>query len=379
MSNRDQLKSVAIVGAGIAGAACAASLQRSGTKVVLFDKSRGVGGRMATRRAHWEDLRGVQRVSDIDHGTPHFSAMRPRFRALMTRAAAAGHASAWRPYTHATWPAPAPRHGFVAVPDMPALCRHILAEVPMQLGLSVQRLHRRDNGWQLSLSDGSTTGPFDAVLLAMPAPQAALLLAGHQDEWADALAAVRMAACWTLMAITSDVDWPWDAAVPDSGVLQWVERNDRKPGRNLVQGHATWVAHAAADWSAAHLEDDPAAVAETRGAALGELMPYLQPVSWQHRSVHRWRYAMPADSALDSGECSWDAGLGLGVCGDHFGTPTVEGAWRSGDELADTVAACFDVEMEAADAAAVADASVQAAFAGASRGHADVLATQTVG
>ena len=42
--------SVAVVGAGLAGVACARGLQAAGVEVTVFDKSRGVGGRLATRR-----------------------------------------------------------------------------------------------------------------------------------------------------------------------------------------------------------------------------------------------------------------------------------------------------------------------------------------
>ena len=41
---------VAIVGAGIAGLSCALRLQGGDHHVTLFDKGRGAGGRMSTRR-----------------------------------------------------------------------------------------------------------------------------------------------------------------------------------------------------------------------------------------------------------------------------------------------------------------------------------------
>ena len=58
--------------------------------------------------------------------------------------------------------------------------------------------------------------------------------------------------------------------------------------------------------------------------------------------MHRWRYAVAAQAAGDGIDCWWDADLGLGVCGDFFGSGDVESAWRSGDELADTVAAWLE-------------------------------------
>ena len=351
MSTSHPVLRVAVIGAGVAGAACAASLQRAGLRVSLFDKSRGIGGRMASRRAHWTDANGAEQATEFDHGAQHFSAQHPRFRALMARAQTVGCVAHWQPRVHAAWPGLFEISSFVPTPNMPAFCRHLLAGVPLYLGQAVQRLQRGADGWQLVRADGTTEGPFDQVMLAMPPAQAAVLLAGHHDVWADALAAIRMQACWTLMAVTSDVDWPWDAAEPAKGPLAWVARNDRKPGRVAPTGCATWVAQAGTAWSAAHLEDDPQAVAEALCSALQAQLLTGQGLAWHHRSVHRWRYAVPAAHTLDARECWWDASLGLGLCGDFFGGGDVEAAWRSGDELADTVEACLEDSPDMAEAA----------------------------
>jgi predicted NAD/FAD-dependent oxidoreductase len=347
MSALESTNRIAVVGAGIAGAACAASLQEAGVQVTLFDKSRAVGGRMSTRRAAWSGGDGTECTAEFDHGAQALAARQPRFRAMLARAESAGVVARWQHRVHATWPAPGVREAWVATPGMPALVRHLARGVPQRLAQAVQRLHRTAEGWHLVLAGGETAGPFDQVVLALPPAQAAVLLAGHHDRWADSLAAVPMAPCWTLMAATADVDWPWDAAEPARGPLAWVARNDRKPGRNTPRGVATWVAQATPAWSAAHLEADPATVTEALRDALQALLPPRlagePPLAWHHASVHRWRYAVPADrSSLDGRECWWDADRGLGVCGDFFNGGNVEAAWRSGDELADTVAAWLE-------------------------------------
>jgi predicted NAD/FAD-dependent oxidoreductase len=355
MSDLEITNRIAIVGAGIAGAACAAGLQQAGVEVTLFDKSRGVGGRMSTRRASWVGENGSQTSVEFDHGAQAFTARQPRFRAMLARAEAVGAAARWQHRVHAEWPAPAVRDAWVATPGMPALARHLARGVPQRLARAVQRLHRTDEGWQLVLAGGETAGPFDQVVLALPPAQAAVLLAGHHDRWADALAGAHMTPCWTLMAASGDVDWPWDAVEPGRGPLAWLARNDRKPGRNAPRGVATWVAQATPAWSAAHLEAEPAAVAEQLRCALQALLPPqpagAPPLAWHHSSVHRWRYAAPADSALDGRECWWDGENGLGVCGDFFNGGNVEAAWRSGDELADTVAVWLEQPQDTQAAA----------------------------
>lgn len=344
---------VAVIGAGMAGAACAASLQENGLEVTVFDKSPGVGGRMAMRRAAWPAADGSEQTLAFDHGAQHFSARHPRFKAALRRAQAAGVVAPWQPRVHAAWPERTRRDSFVALPQMSSLCRHLLAGPALQLNHAVQRLQRAAAGWQVVAMDGRQAGPFDQVILAMPPAQAALLLAGHHDRWADALAAVRMEPCWTLMAVTQELDWPWDAAEPAQGPLAWVARNDRLPGRSALPGAASWVAHASPVWSAAHADDEPEAVLAALSEALAALLPLGLALNWQHRAVHRWRYALPAVRLGDGADCWWDARRSLGVCGDFMGRGDslgVEAAWRSGDELADTLLAALDDET--ADTAA---------------------------
>ena len=361
MSYRNQRPSIAVIGAGISGAACAAGLAAAGWQVTLFDKAREVGGRMATRRVPAPTRRAaagldIDDASDLpnnrhqhasfDHGAQQFTAQSPRFRALLGRAEKLGRVARWSQRVSASFPAPTLRERFVPTPDMPALCRHLLEAVPVRLDHQVQRLYRGPAGWQLALANGGSVGAFDQVLLAMPPAQAALLLAGHQDDWADALAAVPMTACWTLMAVTDEVDWPWDAAEPERGPLALVARDDRKPGRQATSGQARWVAHATPEWSALHLDDDPGSVADALRAALLAQLPQAKPGAvpvWHQSRVHRWRYATLAQPAAGGADCWWDQAIGLGVCGEAFGDGTIEGAWSSGDELADVVAAGLEI------------------------------------
>ena len=352
---------VAVIGSGLAGAACAAGLNSAGAQVTVFEKSRNVGGRMATRRADWVDADGAERSTAFDHGAQCFTPVRPRFKAVMTRAIAAGSVSRWRPHLYAARPVEA-GPCLVATPTMPALCSHLLAGATVHLNRTVRRLQRATDGAWYVVADGAPlAGPFHHVALAIPPAQAAVLLAGHQDAWADALMAKRMEPCWTLMAVTDDVDWPWDAAEPERGPLAWVLRNDRVPGRTAPAGLAVWTTHATAEWSAAHLEDEPQAVSTALQSALRAQLPNTRsdgrPIRFHHANVHRWRYAGPAvdcDDSFDSDESCWDEALGLGVCGDFLAGGGVEAAWHSGDELADCMAASLErMEAEPLVAAAV--------------------------
>jgi renalase len=336
---------IAVIGAGLAGAACARGLAEAGFAVEIFERARGAGGRCATRRATLkrDDADRSGEAVSFDHGLPVLQARSPRLRALLARAARSGLLQPWAPRVHGLPPGLRPGAGWVPVPGMPALVRHWIADLPCRLESAVQRLQRGADGRWALVVDGRATGAFDQVVLAVPPGPAAALLAGHHDVWTDALAGWAMTPTWTLMAVTDEVDWPWDVAQPPAGPLMWIARDDRRPGRGGPDGCAVWVAHADPAWSRAHIDDDPADVAEALGRALRAALP-PGPLRWHHRAVHRWRHACPAQPAPDARPAWWDAGRGLAVCGDHLGGGDAEGAWRSGDELADQMAA----ELEAA-------------------------------
>ncbi|MCY7319275.1 MAG: NAD(P)-binding protein, partial [Ramlibacter sp.] len=308
---------VAVIGAGLAGASCAFGLRQAEAHVTCFERSGQVGGRMATRHAHWTDTAGAARSFAFDHGAQFFTAARPRFRAVMARAVAAGHAAPWQPLVHSSRWIESER-GFVPTPVMSALCGHLLAGATLHLERSVRRLQRAaDGAWYVACDGAPLAGPFRHVVLAMPPAQAAVLLAGHHDAWAAALMAKRMEPCWSLMAVTDDVDWRWDAAEPDRGPLAWVVRNDRVPGRSGLPGLAAWTAHATPEWSAQRMEADRQAVSDELQAALRAQLPGVssggQPWRWHHASAHRWRHAGPAldcDDIFDAEDALWDESLG---------------------------------------------------------------------
>jgi predicted NAD/FAD-dependent oxidoreductase len=337
---------VAVIGAGIAGAACACALSGIGFEVTVFDKSRGVAGRMATRRISWIDAEGAAHDDAFDHGCGQFRVTRPRFRVVVERAVKLGFAAHWSQHVHARGPAARLRQVVVPTPNMPALCQHLLGDATLRLGHLVSGLQRVAEGWLLRVSHDrakeSWAGPFDQVVVAIPPAQAAPLLKPHRPDWANALAAVRATPCWTLMAVTNDVDWPWDAALVERGPLARIARNDRKPGRQSAGGRVPWVAQATPAWSTAHLDDEPSEVIDLLRSALAKQLSSTGSLTWHHCSVHRWLYARNGPIASDGGDCFWDQPLGLGVCNDAFGDGNVEAGWHSGDELADAIAAAFE-------------------------------------
>lgn len=321
---------IAIIGAGIAGLSCANSLQGAGFVVTIFDKSRGPSGRMSTRRGDgWQ----------CDHGAQYFTARHADFRAEVARWQAAGVAAPWQPRLSvigglAEHQPDAGLERFVGTPRMTAPARLLADGLDLRLAATVSGLTRNAEGWRLDTGEaGQLPECYAAVLLAVPAPQAAPLLQPVAADLASLAAGTLMRGSWALMLrYDNPLALPFDAAFVNRGPLRWLARDSSKPGR---LGAETWLLHATAEWSEAHLEAPPEAVAEALLAAFAEIGGPA-PAAW---SAHRWRYADTA-SALDR-ECAWDARLGLGLCGDWLNGGKVEGAWLSGRALGRRVAAAL--------------------------------------
>jgi renalase len=340
----DSKPHVAVIGAGVAGAACARFLSDAGLNVQVFDKSRGVGGRLATRRLDWPDATGTLHPAHFDHGAPCFSAHSSEFAGFTLQAQREGLLSRWTPRMAPGSEVPLSGADlWVPVPDMPALCRNLLANLPVQTSCTVDALRREPDGWSVQ-SLGADLNPgqrFAAVVIAIPPQQAALLLQPHQTAWAQHAQAQPMLPTWTLMGITNDDDGlsGWDLACPPSGPLAWVVRNDAKPGRVHVPGLAHWIVHATTAWSQIHLEAPTAEVQAVLQQALAQWLG--RPLMWHHAATHRWRYAsaIPSNTNAIANPHQWDASLGLGVCGDVLGGAGVEGAWLSARSLAEAIVA----------------------------------------
>ena len=318
---------IAVVGAGIAGLSCATALQHSGYRVSVFDKARQSAGRMSTRRGDgWQ----------CDHGARFFTAEHPGFRAELARWERAGVAAPWYPAVRrfgadGSSASVAPAERYVGTPGMSAPAAWLAAALAVHTEQAVSALARDAHRWRL-LGQGAAlpASRFDALVLALPAPQAAALLREAAPRQAALAASVTMQPCWAvLLQYPAPLALGFDAAELEGGPLCWVVRDSAKPGRG---GSESWVLHASAAWSEAHIDADPDAVAAQLLAAFAALGAPL-PSAWR---AHRWRYAAAAPARTDG--CIWDEGNGIGLCGDWLNGGTVEAAWLSGRQLAHRIA-----------------------------------------
>ncbi|MDR7304902.1 FAD-dependent oxidoreductase [Rhodoferax saidenbachensis] len=337
---------IAIVGAGMAGIACARTLVQAGHRVTVFDKSQGLGGRMSTRSSDF---------GTFDHGAQYFTVRDARFElALQTTP---GLCRPWSANTVRVLDS----HGRVAAAGLPARESHwvptpgmnalvsawakpltVAGSVELQAKVTAiepDALHK--NQWQLRTTGADDSSHvysgFDAVVLAIPHPQAQALLSSTPKGVALAkkTAKVSVAPCWTLMLAYPQAVQPglttlgpqWNAARSTHHRIAWLARESSKPGRGRVE---RWTVQASAAWSQEHLLDDAPRVQAKLIKAFSEITGIRAEPA--HVDVHRWMYAK-TEKALGQSHL-WDAKAGLGVCGDWCIGHRVEDAFVSGLELA---------------------------------------------
>jgi len=320
------MSTIAVIGAGLSGLVVSQKLANS-HDVVVFEKSRGVGGRMSTRRAG---------PFEFDHGAQFFTAQSTAFRTFLDPLIEAGHIADWparfaelrreQVVDSRQWGKDYPH--YVGIPSMNAVGKALASGFDVRLDTAITSLERTGGRWQLVGERQQPLGEFDWVIVTAPAAQAADLLAS--TSIASAAAGVRMQACYALLlGFDEAVDLPWQAALVHDADISWISVNNSKPGRAVS---SSLVVHSTNAWADAHADDDIDAV---RRHLLEECREAtgIDTASAAFVDVHRWRYANI--DRQDGDLYALDPDQQLAACGDWFVQGRVEGAFKSADALAE--------------------------------------------
>lgn len=322
---------IAVVGAGLAGLACARVLKDHGLEVTVFDKGRAPGGRLSRRRAE---------PFAFDHGAQFFTARDPVFQRYVESWRKDGVIDVWHGKTvkigkDGLRPIDVRDERYVGVPGMNALARHLATELDIHVGTEVASIVPEEPGWRIEASHLVEPKQADLVLLAIPPFQAASLLKAV-PRLAERLSHVVMQPCWAAMlGFDEPLDLAFDAAKVGDGPLAWLARNGSKPKRN---GAESWVLHAQPGWSQAKLEMEPEDVLPLLKEAFSELTGLSIEPSFA--KAHRWRYALASEPLGEA--CLFDQDLNLGVCGDWCLAGRAEAAFHSGTALAGRILGSFN-------------------------------------
>ncbi|MDY7025757.1 MAG: FAD-dependent oxidoreductase [Pseudomonadota bacterium] len=355
---------IAIIGAGMAGVSLAKALVNH-ADVTVFEKARGVGGRMATR---------YQDQFSFDHGAPFFTQRSERFAMSLAAAKDAGVITSWQPNVVNLSLSPSAeikvvKSGYepvwLAQPKMTQWAKWQLAQLQspagsmqatghgaeqaasekkpvgfsIRMATRVAKLVRYGEQWQLFSIDDENLGCYDWVVSTAPVEQTRELLYPLLPE--RPFDSAEIVGCFSLMlgfepnqAIT---ECSWDVAYCDHPIIERLIWNHRKPNRD---SGLSLVVNAQNSWSQTHIDQPEEWVVEQILAAIKALFPAAaQKTSYMR--LQRWRYAQ-VSQAMKAGKTQWhEQGFychvekRLAVCADWCLSGRVESAFLSAQGLAD--------------------------------------------
>lgn len=247
---------IAIIGAGLAGLSAARILAGAAHIVVVFEKSRGLGGRLATRRTEF---------GAIDHGAPGIPDSVP--------------------IGGETWLGADASMRQTGLPGVSGLARKLTHGLAIRTQVEVQPLMRAGESWTLTDQTGVGLGEYDRVIITAPPVQAAALAAADEGLAAE-MAPAKMSPLWTLMLAFADPTGLEQEVLPLEGALSKAIPMLAKPGQ---MGLERWTLHASEAWSEANLELETEEAAQDLFDAFREQADV--PGEPDYLSAHRWRYA----------------------------------------------------------------------------------------
>ena len=317
---------IAVIGAGLAGLVAARELAKCGD-VTVFEKSRGLGGRMATR---------YEAGFEFDHGAQFFTARSPEFQEYLRPLIERGNIACWHArfaeldkdqlVATRNWDDAYPH--YVGAPRMNSVGKYLAEGLDIRRNTTVSRIDREPTSWRIFDREGEELGLFDWVICSMPAAQTAAL-APADSTLRRVADNAQMQSCFALMlGFDQPLSLPWQAALLRGADISWVSVNSSKPGR---PGRFTLVVHSTNAYAEAHIEED---LEKVREHLLNETSAVVgvDCSSAVFKQLQRWRYAN-ADTK-EGASFLVEPEITLASCGDWFRRGRVEAAFTSGFELA---------------------------------------------
>lgn len=327
---------VVIVGAGMCGLMAARKLMAAGRRVIVIDKGRGVGGRMAYRRIG---------EAIFDHGAQYISVKSDGFQKSMREWQENGAAVVWSE-GFADLPGDHPR--WRGAPHMKAIPSLLAAGLPVLTNAKITEISKHGDRWEVVL-ENEIRYVSGALIMTPPVPQSVDLLGGIFREFPGEMRAqlerLTYHRCFAVMAVLDGA-----SGLPSPGVrtfrdgsLAWMADNQMKG----ISPVPCVTIHASHDYSLARWEEDRQ---ETARMMIAEASPWLAAQVTEFQ-IHGWRYSKPAvmhDAPFfllhDEPYLAFAGDAFRASAGDAFGIihrGNVEGAATSGWAVAENVIEFF--------------------------------------
>jgi len=314
---------IAIIGAGISAITIAQNLKGI-TNVSLFEKSQGLGGRMALRRSE---------PYEFDHGAQFFTAKTKSFKSFIEPLIRKNIIKRWdarfaefkknKILRSVTWDSEYPH--YVGVPGMNAIPKYLAIGLNVKLNVTVSKIIKNsDHSWELFDDNLNNLGKFDWVISTAPAIQSAEILPdcfNHRND----LLNTKMVGCFSLMlGFKKELPLSWDAALISDADISWVSVNSSKPDRGKS---FSMLVHSTNAWAEKHLSDEPQCVISYLTKETSRIIGHDTNQA-DHVDLHAWKYANICKQPRS--DLFIDYENKLASCGDWFIHGRIESAFESG-------------------------------------------------
>lgn len=320
------MKKIAIIGAGFAGLVLANQLKNF-AEITIFEKSRGVGGRMASR---------TKDNFTFDFGCQFFLAKNPQFKSFLQPfidkkivQSLEGNFVEIDNYQityNRRWNQD--KNHYVAIPKMTNLCKEMAVGLNIISQTKVAKLNKINNSWQVFDDKQNFLGDFDWVFFAIPPLQVADILPNYCSFFPD-LANYKMMGCYSLMlGLSQSLNLNFDFALIKNSIISWISSENTKPHENIGHGYTILARNS---WADLHIDDDIDSIKS-------QLINEFEKIANQklpeilHIDIHRWRFANIAKQENPVGYLV-DKNMQIGACGDWLIQGRVEASYLSAMQL----------------------------------------------
>jgi renalase len=329
---------IAIIGAGLS-ALTAANILKADANICIYEKSKGVSGRMSTRRAG---------PYEFDHGAQYFKAKSLAFENFISPLIAQGVIGRWDArfaeiekseiINQLNWDEGSPH--YVGIPGMSAIGEYLSRGLTVNFNTRIGSLKKSRDKWYLIDDSGNEVGGYDWVVSALPAQQAIDLLPKSLIFYQE-IRSVKMKACFALMLGFGEyIPLDFDAANVIGEDIGWISINSSKPKRN---NSFCLLVHSSNKWADEHIDDNHNQVMEYLCEEASRIIGYdlTKPA---HKDIHGWRYA---NVEKQEGQSHFiDQDQKVAACGDWCIQGGVESAFSSGLSLADQLLVTMENEKK---------------------------------
>lgn len=323
---------IAILGAGLSGIKLAKELSSKKIDVHVYEKSRGIGGRLSHKKLPW---------GDIDFGAQYFTARDDRFLLQVSDWLSAGVVDIWKFDPHKVLEeklsrSPDTQTRYVGIPNMNSIIHSLAGGFEIHFEKRVESIYRHKKKWQLSINNNSEKAEdFDWVISSLPAEQSRNIFL--DTSIIKHIPREIHLPCWTAaLATKGRVDFDIQGVFGDDQIA-WVSRQSSKPSWKKQAGYDDiWMVHFSSKWSELN-ESAPNEI------IISEAMSWLMKIFKNNMEkdlilvnskLHFWRYAQIYDTEQKY-QSIVDKDEGVAQIGAWLSGGRVEGAYLSALDLSD--------------------------------------------